>query len=99
MDGGAWWATVHEVAKSWTRLSVFMFFIFTLPPLRVPGPSVRAVPSPCFPFAGGRPVPATFPRLSWKTPVSPLLLAARIHSWSAAAPPSGLRTSRLVAHL
>ena len=23
MDGGAWWATVHEVAKSWTQLSDF----------------------------------------------------------------------------
>ena len=23
MDGGAWWTTVHEVAKSWTRLSDF----------------------------------------------------------------------------
>ena len=23
MDGGAWWATVHGVAKSWTRLSAF----------------------------------------------------------------------------
>ena len=21
MDGGAWWATVHRVAKCWTRLS------------------------------------------------------------------------------
>ena len=21
MDGGAWWITVHGVAKSWTRLS------------------------------------------------------------------------------
>ena len=21
MDKGAWWATVHEVSKSWTRLS------------------------------------------------------------------------------
>ena len=21
MNGGAWWATVHGVAKSWTRLS------------------------------------------------------------------------------
>ena len=21
MDGGAWWATVHGVAKSWTQLS------------------------------------------------------------------------------
>ena len=25
MDGGAWWAAVHGVAKSWTRLSVFTF--------------------------------------------------------------------------
>ena len=22
-DGGAWWATVHRVSKSWTRLSDF----------------------------------------------------------------------------
>ena len=25
MDGGAWWAMVHGVAKSWTRLSAFTF--------------------------------------------------------------------------
>ena len=25
MDGGAWWATVHEVARSWTQLSDFTF--------------------------------------------------------------------------
>ena len=25
MDGGAWWAAVHWVAKSWTRLSDFTF--------------------------------------------------------------------------
>ena len=25
MDGGAWWATVHEVANSWTLLSDFTF--------------------------------------------------------------------------
>ena len=25
MDGGAWWAAVHRVAKSQTRLSVFTF--------------------------------------------------------------------------
>ena len=24
-DGGAWWATVHGVTKSWTRLSNFTF--------------------------------------------------------------------------
>ena len=25
MDGGAWWAAVHGVAESWTRLSDFPF--------------------------------------------------------------------------
>ena len=25
MDGGAWWAAVHGVVKSWTRLSNFSF--------------------------------------------------------------------------
>ena len=25
MDGGAWWAAVHGVAKSWTRLGNFTF--------------------------------------------------------------------------
>ena len=25
MDGGAWWAAVHAVAKSWTQLSDFTF--------------------------------------------------------------------------
>ena len=25
MDEGAWWAAVHGVAKSWTRLSDFTF--------------------------------------------------------------------------
>ena len=30
MDGGAWWATIHEVTKSWTRLSDFTF-TFRLP--------------------------------------------------------------------
>ena len=25
MDGGAWWAAIHGVAKSWTRRSDFIF--------------------------------------------------------------------------
>ena len=29
MEGGAWWATVHRVAKSWTRLSDFTFTFFS----------------------------------------------------------------------
>ena len=28
MDRGAWWAIVHGVAKSWTRLSNFTFFLW-----------------------------------------------------------------------
>ena len=28
MDGGAWWATVHGVAKSQTRLSDFTFMLW-----------------------------------------------------------------------
>ena len=37
MDGGAWWATVHRVAKSQTRLSDFTslyFSVFKVPPLK-----------------------------------------------------------------
>ena len=30
MDGGAWWATVHVVAKSQTRLSDFTFTFYNL---------------------------------------------------------------------
>ena len=38
MDGGAWWATVHGVAKSRTRLSDFTFTFFSLLlAKRVPG--------------------------------------------------------------
>jgi len=28
MDGGAWWTTVHGVAKSRTQLSVFTYYIY-----------------------------------------------------------------------
>lgn len=52
--------------------------------------------SHAFPLLGSRPVPrspepAPLPRLSWETEASPLLPAALIRTWSAAAPPSGLR--------
>ena len=33
MDGEAWWATVHGVAKSQTRLSDFTFFSMAVEPL------------------------------------------------------------------
>ena len=47
MDGGAWWAAVHDVAKSWTQLSDFPFtFHFHVgegngkpPPVFLPGES------------------------------------------------------------
>ena len=29
MDGGPWWATVHGVAKSWTRLSDLFICLMT----------------------------------------------------------------------
>ena len=32
MDRGAWWATVHGVAKRWTQLSNFTFFSFLVYP-------------------------------------------------------------------
>ena len=31
MDGGAWWATIHGVAKSQTQLSNFTFFLSLVP--------------------------------------------------------------------
>ena len=31
MDGGAWWAAVHGVAASWTRLSDFTFIWLECP--------------------------------------------------------------------
>ena len=44
MDGGAWWATVHGVPKSWTRLSDFTFtnvFLLMLPLLLELGPKKK----------------------------------------------------------
>ena len=38
MDGGAWWAAVHGVAKSWTQLSNFTFK-WQLTPVFLPGES------------------------------------------------------------
>ena len=29
LDGGAWWAAVHGVAKSWTQLSDFTFTFYS----------------------------------------------------------------------
>ena len=36
MDGGAWLATVHGVAKSWTRLSNFTIYYLSLTALNAP---------------------------------------------------------------
>ena len=29
MDRGAWWATLHGVAKSWTQLSMHMHVLYS----------------------------------------------------------------------
>ena len=42
MDGEAWWAAVHGVAKSRTRLSNFTF-AFTCRPRRKPRGSMKAL--------------------------------------------------------
>ena len=36
MDGGSWWATVHEVAKSQTRLSDLTFTFTSILAWRIP---------------------------------------------------------------
>ena len=42
MDGGAWYTTVHGVAKSWTQPSYFTFFL-----ARVPFGEGNATPLQC----------------------------------------------------
>ena len=44
MDGGAWWATVHGVTKSWTRVSevTFTFQFHALEKAMAPHSSVLA---------------------------------------------------------
>ena len=42
MDGGAWWAAVHDVAKSQTRLSDFTFHFHALEKEMAPHSSVLA---------------------------------------------------------
>ena len=54
MEGGAWWATVHGVAKSWTRLSDFSFTFFH----GGPEPLERAPTERSRRESGGRRVPA-----------------------------------------
>ena len=38
MDTGTWWATVHEVAKSWTQLSDYTFTLKIEAPQLVSSP-------------------------------------------------------------
>ena len=58
MTGEAWWATVHGVAKSWTRLSDFTFIV-THQKGESPGKEAPSFPRPPFALsvplsAGGR---------------------------------------------
>ena len=55
MDRGAWWATVHGVAKSWTRLSDFTFtftFSYFCPLMRWSKPLTRHGSPPQCHFKG-----------------------------------------------
>ena len=52
MDGGAWWATVYGVAKTWTRLSDFT--------TAAAAKSLQSCPTLCDPIDGspqGSPIP------------------------------------------
>ena len=55
MDGGAWWAAVHGVAKSWTRLSgfTFTFHFHALEKAMVPHSSALAWKIPWMEEPGG----------------------------------------------
>ena len=55
MDGGAWWAAVHEVAKSWTRLSdiTFTFHFHALEKTMAPHSSTLAWKIPWMEESGG----------------------------------------------
>ena len=55
MDGGAWWAAVHGVAKSWTRLRDFLFTFMHWRRKWQPTPSVLAWRTPGTGESGGLP--------------------------------------------
>ena len=57
MDGGAWWAAVHEVAKSRTQLSdfTFSFHAYALEKEMAPHSSVLALRLPGTGEPGGLP--------------------------------------------
>ena len=44
MDGGAWWAVVHGVTKSWTQLSDFPFTFTFMPWRRKQQPTLVFLP-------------------------------------------------------
>ena len=57
MDGGAWWAAVHWVAKSWTQLSdfTFTFHFYALEKEMATHSSVLALRIPGTGEPGGQP--------------------------------------------
>ena len=55
MDGGAWWAAVHGVTKSQTRLSVFTFTFHALEKEMATHSSVLAWRIPGMGESGGLP--------------------------------------------
>ena len=55
MDGGAWWAAVHGVMKSWARLSDFTFHFHALEKEMATHSSVLAWRTPGTGEPGGPP--------------------------------------------
>ena len=55
MDGGAWWAAVHGVTRSWTRLSDFTFHFHALEKEMATHSSVLALRIPGTGEPGGLP--------------------------------------------
>ena len=47
MDRGAWWATVHGVAKNWTQLRDFSFTIYCFCEITTFNISFKYVSTPC----------------------------------------------------
>ena len=73
MDGGAWWAAVHGVAKNRTRLSDFTFtFHFHILEAATAAKSLQSCPTLCDPIDGSPPGPAV-----------PGILQARTLEWVA----------------
>jgi len=80
MDGGAWWAAVHEVAESRTLLSDFTF-TFHFPALEkemATHSSVLAWRIPGMGKPGGLPLPSPILQIEWRKII---LFRVKVVAW------------------